>query len=786
MLIIYLVIAWAAGIILAEATQADLPYGVIAVGLAMLFGMVWPFGHRRLTFALACIALVALGAWRLDEGRPEQSPGHIAQYNNSGWTTIYGTVRTEPDERDTYTNVQVEVDRVESLGAERETHGTVLVRFPANSEVAYGDRILASGQLRPPPNLDTFNYRDKLARQGIFSFLQPANTRILSHDHGVWTREVLIEAKSRAQGFIEDSLPEPQASLLSGILLGDDKGMAYEVKEAFNDTGTSHVIAISGFNMAIIAGMVATFLGALFGRDTWSVIVLSILFITIYTIFVGANAAVVRAAVMSGVLILAPKLGGQTYVPASLAATALVMSLLDPWVLWDIGFQLSFAAVLGMALLTPSFDRTFRGWMQRSFGRHSGIKVAQWLSEPLIVSIVAQIFTLPIILYYFGRLSLVSPIVNLLIVPVQSLILLLGGAATATSFVYAPIGEYLYDATWLCLAWTTTVVRQFADIPLAAAEFSLPQWSLIGLFGGTFVMTVLHGTRPPWFEHLWNHQIVRFALQGALVVGALVIIGALVQQAIRQPDDELHVIYLDMGQSNSVLIETPEGATFLIDGGRYPSRLLTALGDHLPPNQRQIDVWLITSDDYNDIGGLVTIAERYDIEVVIDGIQNSNEQEYYDLLDALVEQDATILDPHVGWRLETGDGVSIEILSPRTDRVTPETMVLRLAYGEASFLFINELAAADENLLLAQPHLIQATVLQAADHAMDKSNSETWIQQVNPQVVIVHNDPSSRDNGAIGHVMARFADREVYRTDQHGTIEVITNGKQLRIRTESN
>ncbi|MBI5928446.1 MAG: ComEC/Rec2 family competence protein [Chloroflexi bacterium] len=783
MTIIYLTLCWAGGIIFAELLDERWPYGIAATILACLLVLFRDRKDWRLP--IACALFFALGGLRLQEALPEKSPDHISHLNNQGIVTIFGVVSDAPDVHETYTNVRVKVDEAIWLGKQQPREGLVLVRLPAQTNVQYGDRLLVTGQLFPPPELDTFSYQEKLAREGVFSIMQVQTFQKLDENEGRWWKEDLLDLRDHTRGFIEDALPEPQASLLSGILLGDDSRLSEEVRDAFNTTGTAHVIAISGFNMTLIAAIVKSLLSNLLPKKSWAIF-FSLVVIAIYTIFVGANAAVVRAAIMSGLLISADGMRRKTYAPASLAFAALIMSILNPYVLWDIGFQLSFAAVLGLALLANPADTAFRKWMQRHFGQSAGGEASKFLSEPLVVGMVAQISTLPIILFYFGRLSVYSPVVNLLVVPVQSFVLIFGGMATLVSFIYVPAGTWLYTAAWLFLTWTTTMVRAFADLPGASLQIFLPQWFLI-IFGVSAIgLAILTATRPRWYEKLLKERRQQFSLAlkfVPLVIGTI-ILGLIIQALVRQPDGELHVTYLDMGQSNSALIESPDGAVFLIDGGRYPSRLLTALGDHLPPNNHQIDVLWITSDQPEDINALLTVVERYNIQAAVTSVGDTTEADYYNLIQTLQHHKTPIIHAEAGYQIETGDGVKMTIVAPHE---TAHALVLRLQYGESVFLFTNDLSEKDEQMLLSDSHhLIQASVLQAADHAAPDSNSAAWVEAVNPQVVVVQYDPASRDPGADSGVLARFSNRKLYRTDRDGTIEMVTDGKKLKIYTEEN
>ena len=305
-----------------------------------------------------------------------------------------------------------------------------LLQAPRYGTYAYGDLIRFSGTPLEPPEFDGFSYRDYLAREGIYTLIPNAEVEVLSPGHGSPLMAALLAAKQRAQTQIAAVLPEPQSSLLTGIVLGNETGIAPDVRDAFNATGTSHVIAISGFNMTLLAGLIGRLLALILPRRRWTAFLLSAAAVALYTLFVGADPGVVRAAIMSTLLIAAPLFRRRTYVPASLAFAALLMSLADPYVLWDVGFQLSFAAVLGLALFVTPLENALRSLLARRLDPGRTETVLRLLSEPLVVSLAAQIATLPLILYYFGRLSVASVLVNALILPVQTPILLLGGTAT--------------------------------------------------------------------------------------------------------------------------------------------------------------------------------------------------------------------------------------------------------------------------------------------------------------------------------------------------------------------
>lgn len=771
---------WLAGVIFQNSIDHNLPLGLLTLSSAFLFAMVWMRDQSWLRWLTLGVLLFSLGAWRF--AAVQDNSDDLVPLQNEGTVSIDGVVVREPDTRDTVALLRVDVERVLWLGAWHEGTGTVQLLVRRENDITFGDRIVATGVLRPAAVLDTFNYGDYLARQGVNSVLSPQDINIVGEGEGPAWRGALLSLKQRAEHTIEHHLPDPQASLLTGILLGDDNDMSPDVEDAFIATGTSHIIAISGFNMALIAGLISSTLGKLF-TQRWLVLWVSVSLIIGYTVFVGAEAPVVRAAIMSSLLVLGQTIRHKTFVPASLAFVVLLMGMLDPWALWDVGFQLSFAAVLGMMLLVPPLEHRFQQLTQAVFTERAGRWLQVLLSEALVVSLAAQVFVLPLVLHYFGQLSMMSLLANLLIVPVQAYVLILGAIATIIGIVLAPLGAVAFQAVWLPLTWTTFIVRELAESPWALLDLQISSGVLAVSVIIALSMTIFSATAPRHYRTALSYCGVWLAM-GTVVVVSLSLLSITMQYRTNQPDGRLHVTYLDAGLSNSVIIESPGGALFLIDGGPYPSRLLNAIGDRVPPYKRSVDVLFITHDDEEDIGAIRALAERYTIQTLVTSVRNSREQRYFDLLHDLEDNGTIVLQADAGHRLRTGDGVLLEILAPNQWTEITGGLVLRLQYEDAVFLFTHELEPPQELQLLRDGARVQATVLQIADHGQDDSNGRRWVSAVGAQVAVLQNDPSHFQSEVVSQVLDNFAGATLYRTDQHGHITITSDGETLDIKTE--
>ncbi len=777
MRLIYIALGWVAGIVLAanSSLRPTILWAVLAF-IALVALWLGKDNPRQRITAVFVLALT-LGGFRFSFV-PISSA--VAAYNNSGGLTIEGVVEAEPDVRDDRIQLRIQAETVTRAGETTSVSGLVLVSAPRSANVRYGDRITATGLLVSPGESDIFSYADFLARAGVFSIMPDAAVEIISGGHGVPIYSALLDIKRQAAENIAAGLPEPSAGLLAGILLGDQRGIAPEIDDAFSKVGASHIVAISGFNMVILSGVVMAGLKNL-GVGERRAGVIAIAVIVVYTVFVGANAAVVRAAVMSSLLVIGGAIKRRTYVPASLALVAVLMSLLNPTVLWDVSFQLSFFATLGLALFADPLGQRFKRLLARLLPGRALDSVAGFLGEPLVITLAAQITTLPLIVLYFGRLSLVLFIVNLLIIPVQAVLLIVGLVATGLAFIIPSAAQVLYWLDMLLLGWSIGVVRLFAALPFAEVPFTVDPRLITLYFGLLIGGALLAATQPPWAVRLGRFVRSRAVVFATTLssLGIFLLTGA---AYISRPDGMLHVWFLDVGHSNAVLAQTPGGAHMLVDGGRFPSRLLTSIGDRLPFTDREIEVLVITQPDEFDTSALTAVAARYDIGLTLVNGQENLSEGYLQLTDALAQQDMVIV--RSGYTLDVDDGVRLEVLNPTEQpelgaSLDDNTLVLRLTYGDASFLLTGDLSQGGQSALLESGEWPLATVMQLPQHGTVRSLSRDFLEAAQPQLVVIQSDRTNRRGDPDADVLALLGSRPIFRTDQGGMIHIWTDGISL-------
>jgi len=650
-------------------------------------------------------------------------------------------------------------------------HGLILARLLPGGEWHYGDVVRLRGHLMTPPENETFSYQDYLAHQGIRAYIPDAAATRLPFTSGNPLLRLVYAFKERAIDHVYRIFPDPEASLLAGILLGNDNGLPAALQQAYKNTGTAHIIAISGFNIAIIASLFVALFSRLLGPRRGAVA--AVLGIAAYTILVGASASVVRAAIMGGLAIFARQLGRRQNGLNTLAVTAAVMAVINPQVLWDVGFQLSFGATLGLVL----YARPFQDWLTRLLARRFSIETARKISVPISIymlfTLAAQLTTLPIMAYQFGRISLVSVIANPFILPFQPAVMVLAGLAVLLSFFYLPFGQLVGWVAWPFAAYTNRAVELFNRFPhgvIVLGDFSF-------LFVVFFYLILLSLT----FAGSRFKQALRSALTPSVIVIALGISVYLIWSAVfLAPDGRLHLTFLDVGSADAILIQTPTGRSILVDGGPSPLILASALGRRLPYFDRRIDWLVIASPQEQQVAALTRILDRFPPENVLWAGNLDASWSAGELNRWLADNKTPVTPAFPGAKLDLGQGIRLEVRS-----VSPRGAVLLVEWqGFRALLPVGlnfDTQAELENGKAIGP----VTALLLADSGYAPSNPPEWIAALRPQVVILSVVAGDSNGLPAQSVIDSLAGITLLRTDRNGWITLSTDGVGLWVGVET-
>ena len=756
-------------------------FGVLAIVSAILsriFSARPPLStfHSPL-FSFILFFALSLGAARYQLSVPNFDAFHIAFYNDRDYDLlITGTIVEPPDYRDTYTNLRVDVDKVDTGDGDLNVHGLILVRASSNQTFEYGERIRLRGKLKTPPENEDFSYRDYLAAQHIHAYMSSAEVTVLPGRGGNPIVAALYRFKQGSLENIYRMFPDPESSLLAGILLGVDTGLTDELQQAFKNTGTAHIIAISGFNIAIIAGIFFALFSRLFGERRGAVV--AILGIVLYTFIVGADAAVVRAAIMGSLALFARQVGRRQTALNTLLAVAMLMCLWNPLYVWDVGFQLSFFATLGLILYATPFSEFANRTLTKFLPASTGEKAAEIFSEFVLLTLAAQLTTIPIMAYHFQRISLVSFIANPFILPAQPAVMIVGGLAVLLSLVWFPLGQFTAWIAYPFVVYTIRMVELFDRVPhgtIFLGDFSV--WIVIGFYAALFAVTFGWSGFREWTRSL-GQRAGTVGVGGAVAILSIALL-LVWRAAVAIPDGLLHVTFLDVGSADGVLIKTPSGKNILINGGESVTTLSDELGRRISAFNRRLDWLVIAATDEEQVAALPRVIERYPPQTVL---WSGNKQASFSsqvLSEYLTLQGVYVIEAQAGEVLDLGDGATLTMLT-----AGPRGSVLLLEYQNFRAVLPVGMSFDALDELQGGARVGPVSLLSLADSGYLPSNPPEWIETLNPELVVLSVAAGDENGMPDPDVMESVKDYATLRTDQNGWIEISTNGQQMWVNVE--
>jgi len=417
-----------------------------------------------------CILFLVLGVLRIQIAEFDINNDRLSKLNdNFSDIVLTGVVLNEPDIRDKVQKLEIKIN-----------DSTVLVTATRYPDFQYLDKIKIVGKLKTPGIDDDGggqSYKNYLMKDGIYSVVdfpkielvgkEKPNTLQVVYSGILWFKQKLRES-------IRKNYLPPQSSILEGTILGDNGVMSSDLKNKLNITGLRHIIAVSGTHVVILTSIIISALLAI-GISRNKSFYITIIFICLYVILTGMVPSGIRAGIMGGLFLLAQKLGRQANSSRIIVLAGAIMLLQNPLLLvYDIGFQLSFLAVLGLIYFEPLI-RTFLNFAaQAIFNLKIEEKKEAFLSM-FTTTFAAQIFTLPIMIFNFGNISWIAPITNILILPIVYYLMLFGFLSSFIGILSSTLGWILSVPCYLLLSYFIWVINFFGQ-PWAAKTIQNVSW----------------------------------------------------------------------------------------------------------------------------------------------------------------------------------------------------------------------------------------------------------------------------------------------------------------------
>jgi competence protein ComEC len=698
---------------------------------------------------------------------------------SSGVDTVVGYIDSEPDIKDNKISYIINSNKVIHNGKPLYISGKVLMTISKeNTEYIfdYGKNIEVTGTLIIPQsrrNPGGFDYKRFLAKDGVSATIYAKSISV--EKSSVKNESSLISfgvnLKNKIVSVINKSLPKKQAGLLNAMLIGVRENLDNDVKEAFSDSGLTHIMAVSGMNVAFIVFPLSFILKKLhFKRIKANIVIIISLIIFIFV--TGFTPSVLRAVIMAIIILLGQIIMRDSDVASSVALSALLLLMFNPYFLFDIGFQLSYLATISIIL----FYKNIRDFFEKR-------KIPCIISDVLSVTIAAQIGVVMIIVFYYNKISLVSIVSNLLVVPLVGTVTILGFSMAVLGQISIQISQILGCVNYLLLSFILSITQIVANLPFAVIKVATPNLFLILLYY-IFLLTIY-----------FKNKLVKCKIKLKYYFLILITVSAVTIVTNFIPKS-MEVIFIDVGEGDSTLIRTSSGRIVLIDGGgvfggtdkEANAGNLVIIPLLFDCNITKIDLVVATHAHSDHISGLLPILKEFEIGGIIEP-ESGQEKEFSELNNTARIRNIPIVYCKKGDEIKIDTETSLNVLYPEP-KYKPEnsplnngSLVLKLLYKKMSVLFVGDIEKDVEELIVNEKSDIRSDILKIAHHGSKNSSNKEFLNAVRPVFAII-----SVGKNNFGHPADEVLDRlnsqktKVLRTDLNGAIIITSDGNTISIK----
>ena len=666
MTLLALAAAFVLGVYLAD--RFDVPEPAVGLFLfASLLLLLTLVRLRRSPLPALLLVVLLLAMVRVEVFGVDRTSA-LAAYHSLHPLQLQGVVVSDPEAAGTATRFRLRVVGVMADDVWSEASGAVLVTARESVEFVrhrdkpyfrYGDELLLEEPLTAAPEFEDFDYPAFLARQGISSVMSFPDVALLDEGQGAAFYRRLYSVRRSIADSLARAVPEPQASLGQALVLGLRDNLPEDLVSDFRDTGTSHLLAISGLHLGVLLGVSLAISQGLFGRRR-HYLVLPFVLMWLYALISGMSPSVTRAAIMVSVFVAALLLGRPRSILPAMGFAAAVMVAVNPNVLWSVSFQLSFAAMAGIALLAEPISR----WIQTLYpewsdpGPQRPVALLPIASDMIAMALAATVATLPLLAFHFERISLVGLPTTLLTLPVLPFVLATQAIAGLVGLVTPTLAQLFGWLAWVASAYLTGLVGLVARLPGAAVETGPIAAPLVWAYYGLLVLVCAWVSRRlfarplalgvatlPSSIPLFPRGVPWWVLAPAVSIAALMWIAAL-----SLSDAKLRVAFIDVGQGDAIFITTPGGSQVLVDGGPDPVELVHFLGRNMPFRDRTIELVVLTHAHSDHVNGLIEVLRRYKVEQVLEREIEFEGPSYQAWRKAVAEEGAEVTQAREGHR----------------------------------------------------------------------------------------------------------------------------------------
>jgi len=661
--------------------------------------------------------------------------------------------------------------------------GNFLVKTREHPNLHYGDIIEFNGVLRKPPgkrNPGGFDYRAYLLRKGIQAIIYPWQSAKLSPKayNGHFAIVLLDKIREKVEQVI-DKCVFKHSDIVKAIILGKRQLLPDTLTEKFKRSGVFHILAVSGLHVGLIATACFAFL-SLFRIPQKFVCSITICLVIIYAGIVGFRPSVIRAALIIVLYLFARIIDRDSDILNLLAISALVILLINPTMLWDVGFQLTFIVTASIVYLLPKWELVFH--QKSNLWKFYHSLTGKFILVPILVTLSAQIASQPLIAHYFNRIYISSFLSNLPVALLTWYITSVSFATIIGGLIWQPIGQLFGYATFPAIELLLKAINFFSNIPFAEIKVNTPKFVFFVLYISIFFAVI------NW-RWLWCEK------RKTIAIACIIILICITYWTFQPSKKLLQVTFLDVGQGDSIFVHLPDGRNLLFDGGMKTSNY-DAGEMVLEPFLRyygtgKIDAVILTHPHNDHAGGLFHILENFKVDHFVARDRVNQKDLIYEKLCEIAEENRIELIDNTKRLSMDSDIIQIEFMpelkissnEPESD-ANNNSIVLKICYGKMIFLFTGDIEAEAEQKLINLGIDLNADVLKAPHHGSITSSTERFVRTVNPKYVIFNVGVRNRFGFPSPIVTNRYRKlgAEIFRTDRDGAITFYTDGKRTWIK----
>ncbi len=644
--------------------------------------------------------------------------------------------------------------------------------------ISYGMKLVLDGTLERPPlgrNPGEMSMRAYYEALGITHVLEvhgAENIVVLEPEGGSWwMRSCIYPARRWMLAVFERTTHGEEGEFLKGLILGERGGLSVMTREAFVNAGVAHVLAVSGSNVAVVAAVLFLVLDVL--RVPRRVRVIPMLGgLMFYMLVTGSQPPVVRATIMAAVILLGRSLQRPVNAWNCLGVSAIIIFAIDARQVFDVGFQLSYGAVISLMALYPVLN----GWIALIPARFPGGRLMVWLLRVCAVSLSATLGTLPLTASSFGRVSIIGIVANIVVVPATELSVLLGSATLGAALVNDWLAHTYGALNWFVLHWTLvlTHLAGFSTVAYIDTAWFVP-FDAVPYF---IVLTAAFLRSARRFQHL-TFALLTSALLETIFSGAL--------SDVKKPN-HLRVSIVDVGQGDAVVVEMPGRESLLIDAGPRSATFDAGSKTVLPFLKRMgihaLDLLVITHAHADHVGGLPSVVSGMEVRRMVAVTPESVRAG----LGALWQEAFPPIDSCIpGQPIDLTRTARVYVLYPLPGLAAGrlggnESLVLKIVYGSVSLLLTGDAETTEESLIIGKyGPFLHSDFLKAGHHGSRTSSSDRFLDLVQPRAVSISVGRHNKFRHPSPSIIARMNSRgiDVYRTDEQGALVFESDGRVI-------